>query len=222
MRIAHLVSAAGIIPTLLAAQQPAIDRLRVVLPPGVADTVVAIVADATSHGLPGAVIAERALEASAKGRSAATVSATARAAAIDLAAAQDALSSTGRNATSSEIEAAATAKELGVDGATIRTLAASTPSGRSLAVPLAVIGALVNRDLPADAALQAVLERLNARASDADLAQMPGDAGRLIAAGYRPSDVRRALGTIGRPVGVPSNGGAPGQQPTRPSKPTVP
>ncbi len=219
MRIARLVSVAVLLPTLLAAQQDAVDRLRAVLPPSVADTVVAIVADATSRGLPGAVIAERALEASAKGRTASTISATARATAIDLASGRDALSGTGRVATGSEIEAAATAKELGVDAATIRALATSAPSGRSLAVPLAVIGALVSRNLPADAALQAVLDRLNAHASDADLAQMPGEAGRLIAAGYHPSDVGRALGAAGRPVGVPSNGGRPGEQPARPSRP---
>jgi len=100
--------------------------------------------------------------------------------------------------------------------------ASLAPSGRSLAVPLAVIGALVNRGLASDGALQAVLDRLTARASDADLVEMPGEAGRLLAAGYKPSDVGRALSAAGRPSGVPANGGRPGARPTRPSKPTPP
>ena len=220
MRTLKLLAGLALLPVLLTAQQSPIDRLRSVLPADVADKVIAIVTDATSRGLPGQAIADRALEAIAKGRSGDEVSAAAQAFAADLAAARDALQHAGRNPDVSEIEAAATAKELGVDGAAISALASSAPSGRSLAVPLAVIGALVNRGLPSDGALQAVLDRLSARASDADLVELPGEAGRLIAAGYKPSDVGRALS--GRPSGVPANSGRPGTRPTRPSKPTLP
>jgi hypothetical protein len=222
MRIVKLILVVGLVPCLLGAQQDVVDRLRAVLPPDVADKVVAIVADATSHDLPGAVIADRALEATAKGRNAADAAAAAQATANDLAAARDAIRSTGRAPQSSEIEAAATAQELGVNGATISALASSVPSSRSLAVPLSVIGALVNRGLSADAALQVVLDRIKTQASDADLARMPGEAGRLIAAGYKPSDVGRALSGVSRPVGLPTNGGRPGEQPNRPSHPTGP
>ena len=222
MRTLKLLSGLVLLPVLLAAQQSPIDRLRTVLPAKVADKVIAIVTDATNRGLPGQAIADRALEAIAKGRSGDEVSAAAQTLAADLAGAHDALQHAGRNPDVSEIEAAATAKELGVDSAAISALASSAPSGRSLAVPLAVIGALVNRGLPSDDALQAVLARLTARASDAELVEMPGEAGRLIAAGYKPSDVGRALSAAGRPSGLPANGGHPGAQPTRPSKPTPP
>jgi hypothetical protein len=222
MRTLKLLCGLVLLPALLAAQQSPIDRLRAVLPANVAEKVIAIVTDATNRGLPGQAIADRAVEAIAKGRSGDQVSAAAQALAADLAGARDALQHAGRNPDVSEIEAAASAKELGVDGAAISALASSAPSGRSLAVPLAVIGALVNRGLPSDGALQAVLDRLTARASDAELVEMPGEAGRLIAAGYRPSDVGRALSAAGRPSGVPANGGRPGVQPTRPSKPTTP
>lgn len=222
MRALTLFTGLALLPTLLVAQQNPVDRLRAVLPADVADKVVAIVSDATSHGLPGQAIADRALEASAKGRSGAEVSAAAQALAADLAGARDALRSAGRAPDAGEIEAGAAAKELGVDGATISALASSAPSGRSLAVPLAVIGALVNRGLPSDGALQSVLDRLNARASDADLAALPGEAGRLIAEGYKPSDVGRSLSTAGRPSGVPTNGGHPGARPNSPSQPGRP
>lgn len=221
MRTLKLLAALALLPALLSAQQSPIDHLRAFLPADVADEIVAIVADATSRGLPGRAIADRALEGIAKGRSGAEVSAAAQALAADLAAAHDALVRGGRTPDASEIESGATAMELGVDGATVSALASSASSGRSLAVPLAVIGALVNRDLPSDEALQAVLDRLNARASNADLVEMPGEAGLLIARGYKPSDLGRALGA-GRPAGLPANGGWPGAQPTPPARPPRP
>jgi hypothetical protein len=223
MRILRLLSLFVILPGLLAAQQQnPVDHLREVLPASVADKVIAIVTDATSRGLPGQAVANRALEASAKGRSGEEVAAAAQAFATDLANAHAALQHAGRTPDASEIEAAALAKELGVDGAAISTLASTTPSGRSLAVPLTVLGALVNRGLPSDAALQAVSDRLSARASDANLVEMPGEAGRLIAEGYRPADVGRALNTGGRPSSVPANDGRPGARPNQPSQPARP
>jgi hypothetical protein len=223
MRTLKLLSVLAIVPGLLAAQQQnPVDRLRAVLPADVADKVIAIVTNATSHGLPGQAVANRALEANAAGRSGSEVSGAAQSFASDLAGGRDALQHAGRTPDVSEIEAAATAKELGVDGAAISTLASSAPSGRSLAVPLAVIGALVNRGLPSDDALKAVLARLTARASDANLVEMPGEAGRLIAAGHKPGDVGRALNTAGRPLGVPANSGRPAVRPTPPSHPTRP
>jgi hypothetical protein len=219
MRTFRLLAALVIVPGLLAAQrQNPIDRLRAVLPSDLADKVIAIVTDATSHGLPGQAIAERALEAVAKGRSGDEVSAAAQALSADLGAAHAALQRGGRTPDASETEAGAGATQLGVDGATISALASSAPSGRSLAVPLAVIGALVNRGLPLDDALQAVLARLTAHASDADLAEMPGEAGRLIGQGYKPSDVGRLV-AAGRPSSVPANGGRPGTRPARPTHP---
>lgn len=221
MRTLKLISGLALLPLLLAAQQSTTDRLRAVLPANVADTVIAIVTDATNHGLPGQAIADRAIETIAKGRSGADASAAARALAADLAGARDAIGSAGRTPDSTEIEAGASAKQLGVDGAAISKVATAAPSGRSLAVPLAVLGALVDRGLPSDDALASVLSRLQAHASDAQLADMPGEAGRLIAQGYRPSDVGRAL-AAGRPAGLPANGGRSGTRPTTPGHPGRP
>lgn len=220
MRTLKLIAGLALLPGLLAAQQDWNQRLSA-LPADVRDKVIAIVTDATSRGLPGQAIADRALETVAKSRSGTDAVAAAQALAADLVTGRDALTSAGRSPDASEIEAAATAKELGVDGATITDLASSAPSGRSLTVPLAVIGALVQRGLPSDDALAAVQERLTNRATDAELASMPGDAGRMIAQGYRPSDVGRALGA-GRPAGLPANGGRAGARPTTPGHPGRP
>ena len=220
MRTLKLMAGLVLLPVALAAQQNWNDRLAA-LPDNVRDKVIAIVTDAVNHGLPGQAIADRALETVAKSRSGDEAVSAARALAADLASGRDALTAAGRAPDASEIEAAATAEELGVDGAAISELASATPSGRSLAVPLAVIGALVQRGLPSDDALAAVQERLTNRATDAELASMPGDAGRLIAQGYRSSDVGRALGA-GRPASLPANGGRAGARPTTPGHPGRP
>jgi hypothetical protein len=116
----------------------------------------------------------------------------------------------------------------GVDGALVSRLAKDAPSGRSLAVPLFVIGSLTDRGLPSDQALQRVLTRLQARASDADLEGMPGELPPQAISGQsnRPSETGRDFGqshkkpttgrpaTAGPPAGVPGNGGVksnPGQ-----------
>jgi hypothetical protein len=233
-------------PAALAAQQmpaqqrqrEALDRLRQVLPAAQADRVVATVNDAIARGLPGLAIAERALEGIAKGRSGEEVAAAARGFAEQLGGSRDALTRGGRTPDASEIEGGATAMSLGVDGETVSALASSAPSGRSLAVPLAVVGALVQRGLPSDGALAAVQARLEARASDLELVDMPGEAGRLIAQGYRPSEVGRAMaalrsgiaappagaaaGGAAAPAGVPTNVGQPGQRPQPPPRPQRP
>jgi hypothetical protein len=116
----------------------------------------------------------------------------------------------------------------GVDGAAVALFAKSAPRDRSLAVPLFVIGSLTDRGLTPGQALQRVLDRLNARASDADLESMPGQLPAQAIAGQanRPAETGRVFGqshkptttgrpaTAGPPAGVPANGGKksnPGQ-----------
>jgi hypothetical protein len=226
MRTAFVLSLLLVAPGWANAQQDPVQRLAEVLPPDKAEQIIAIVTTARAHGLPGQAVALRALEALAKGRNAEEAGAAARAFAGELSAAQGALRAGGRDPQAAEIEAGATAMAMGVDGKAVSELARSAPSGRSLDVPLLVIGALVERGLPADQALAAVLARLEARASNADLASLPGEAGRLIAAGHRPAEVGRALGATrsgiaipqGPPASVPRNNGLP-DPPRRPDTP---
>ena len=220
-----------VIPATAVAQDDVISRLREVLPADVRDRVIARVEEALAHGLPGQAIANLALEGVAKGRSGAEVLAAAEALAGDLSVARDAVAQHGHQAAPAEIEAAAQAMQLGVDGEAISELARSAPSGRSLAVPIAVLGALSVRGLPSDWALAEVLSRLEARAEDPELAAVPAQADHLLAQGMQPSDVGLVLaathagftvpvgpaGTpFGPPAGVPANGGVPGNRPGAP------
>ena len=226
MKILSLATVLVLVPVVLAGQERGVDRLREVLPASVADQVIAIVQEAQSRGLPGDYVADRALEARAKGRSEGEVAAAASAMAGQLGVAQDALKSGGRSPDASEIKAAATAQAQGVDGKTISALASSAPSGRSLAVPLAVLGALVSRGLPSDAALKTVVARLAAKASNSELAGLPGSAGRENAAEHQGGDDNGSHGqgngkfgdgssssggSSAPPDGVPANRGKSGE-----------
>jgi hypothetical protein len=201
MKLSTLSALLMLLPASLAAQQDPVVRLREVLPASVVDKVVAIVQEAQGHGLPGDFVANRALEASAKGKDGQVIALAAQKSADDLGEADDALKAGGRNPDAGEIEAGATAHGMGVDGKTISALASSAPSGRSLAVPLAVLGALVNRGLPSDDALKVVLARLQAKASNRDLADLPGP-GRSVADLHRPDGVGDGVGNGNGPVGA--------------------
>ena len=214
------------------AQTPAKDpstRLREVLPADVAQRVLARIADARARQLPAEALENRALKFAAKGVDPKDIERSVNEQAQRMDNARSALASgRGSNPAGDEIEAGAEAMRKGVDGASVALLAKKAPSGRSLAVPLFVIGSLTDRGVASDQALQSVLDRLNARASDTDLESMPGELPAQGAAGQanRPAAAGRDFGqshaptTTGRPAnagppaGVPANGGAksnPGQ-----------
>jgi hypothetical protein len=233
MSVATLLGA-----TALAAQTPANDpsaRLKEVLPADVAERVLAKIADARSHGLPAAALEQRALKFAAKGVPPRDIERSVNEHAERLEHSKDALESARtQKPTDDEIEAGAEAMRKGVDGSAVSALAKSAPSGRSLAVPLFVIGGLIDRGLPSDDALKRVSERLQARASDADLERMPGELPAQAVAGRanRPAETGRDLsatkrpanagagshGTAGGPpAGVPVGGGAK-KKPTNPGR----
>lgn len=209
---------------LAAAQTPAVDpstRLREVLPADVAERVLTTISTARSQELPAEALQNRALKFAARGIPPLDIerSITEQVERMGLARGLIVGVREGK-AESDEIEAGAEALRMGVDGSAVSTLAKSAPSGRSLAVPLFVIGSLVDRGLPSDAALQRVLQRLQARASDAELEQLPqqaaaqgvrGQHGRDNAAAKRPEGAGAAggagAGRGGRPASVPANVG---------------
>jgi hypothetical protein len=127
----------------------------------------------------------------------------------------------GRRAAEDEVEAGAEVLRLGVTGASVAELARSAPSGRSLAVPLYVVGSLMSRGIAADDAIASVRTRLLGRASDAEIEQLtttePGRSGER---GSRPSATEKERGRPdqpgvggasanrgGPPAGVPRNAG---------------
>lgn len=209
------------------AQIPARDpstRLREVLPADVAQRVLTRIADARARQLPAAALENRALKFAAKGVAPEDIERSVNEQAQRMETARSALSSgRGSAPAGDEIEAGAEAMRKGVDGASVALLAKEAPAGRSLAVPLFVIGSLTDLGLSSNQALQLVVDRMNARASDADLERMPADLPAQAISGQanRPAETGRDFGqshrkptatgrraTAGPPAGVPGNGGA--------------
>ena len=226
-----LVVGASLIAPTVRAQTGAIDpsaRLREVLPADVAQRVLARISDARARQLPAEALENRALKFAAKGVPARDIERSVAEQAERMVTVRNAIAA-GRGGAShgDEIEAGAEAMRKGVDGAEVSRLARAAPRGRSLAIPLFVIGSLADRGLPSDQALQRVLDRLEANATDAELERLPGElpaqaSGRGNAFGRdnnRPDKAKKPQVTgrpaaTGRPAGVPGNGGSrvsPGQ-----------
>jgi hypothetical protein len=223
----------------LIGQTPARDpsaRLKEVLPADVAERVLARIAQARERQLPAEALENRALKFAAKGVDPKSIERSVNEQAARMETARAALGN-GRttNPAGDEIEAGAEAIRKGVDDASVSLLARSAPSGRSLAVPLFVIGSLTDRGLSSSDAVQRVIARLKAHASDAELERMPGELPPQAVAGQgnRPAATGRDFGqshkpasagrpaTAGPPSGVPGNAGAksnPGQSRRPPPK----
>jgi hypothetical protein len=232
-RLAVLVLSVALSAQGSIAQTPARDpsaRLREVLPADVAQRVLARIAEARARQLPAEALENRALKFAAKGVDPRNIERSVNEQAARMETARAALAS-GRKSSPAgdEIEAGAEAIRKGVDAASVSLLAKSAPFGRSLAVPLFVIGSLTDRGLSSEQALQRVLARLKARASDSDLESMPGELPAQAVAGQanRPASTGRDFGqshrpaTAGPPAGVPGNAGAkskPGQSHRPPPK----
>jgi hypothetical protein len=222
------------LPAAAAAQTDPTVRLAEVLPPHVASLVLERVEAARAQALPGEAIANLALEGVAKGRSADEVIAALGALVGDMARASSALAATGRAPAPGEIEAAAAAMRMGVDGTTISELARSQPSGRGLAVPMLVIGGLTARGLPSDEALGMVASRLSGAAGDDELLEAFPGVGRGLGLGVGPGQVgppfaggpggfQVPVAGLNVPVGPPVDvGGRPPHLPGRPDVPTGP
>jgi len=223
------------------AQTPSVDpvaRIKQVLPADVATRVIALIDRARSRDLPADALQNRALKFAARGVDPRGIEQALADEAQRMERVRDTLQKArGRKPDGDEIEAGAEAVRKGVSGAEVGAFARSAPSARSLAVPLYVVGSLLDRGLPADSALRRVADRLNARVSDRDLEKLPNDVasqaavkngnkpaetGRDLAATKRPGNAAGADGgnsAGGRPAGVPGNAGRKGRPVTPPKKP---
>ena len=235
--LAHLIFSVLFAASAVHAQTPSKDpstRLREVLPADVAQRVLARIADARARQLPAEALENRALKFAAKGVAPADIERSVSEQVDRMEAARAALVAGRRDVPDAdEIQAGAEVMRKGVDGQAVSALARSAPSGRSLAVPLFVIGSLTDRGVPAAQALQRVMSRLQQKASDADLetlpADLPGASAEARGAGNnngRGNKGRNGVSgrpaTAGPPAGIPGNGGKktnPGQS-HRPPKPT--
>ena len=206
------------------------ERLKEVLPADVATRVLDKIAAARSHDLPAVALENRALKAAARGVKPADIEKSVDDNIENMGKSKDALTKArGTKPSDDEVEAGADVIRRGVDGAKVSELAKSAPSGRSLAVPLFVIGSLMDRGLPSDSALHRVQAKLAARASDRELEGMPGKAnaaankpavtGQELAATKKPAAAGSAAGRAGGPpAGVPANAGKGGRPTTTPGK----
>ena len=225
MRKFALLAACMALAAPLSAQNSTEDlsaRLREVLPADVAERVIATVANARSRELPARALEQRALMLARKGAEPGAIarSIADHSRAMGEARAALARGRAGRPA-DEDVAAGAEVIRKGVDGSQVSALAKSAPSGRSLAVPLLVVGSLVDRGLPSDAALARVLERMNARATDAELSRIPqqgeagrdrGEAARAGRPGPRPAPPTR----VGRGTGGTARGRPPANVPPAP------
>lgn len=216
--VAGLLVGAGVASAQVPAHDPSA-KLSEVLPAAQLEHVLAVMAEAQARGVPTNAIAIRALELAAKAGDPEAVRDRDFGQAIaeyakQLSAGLEALHQGGvETPNDEEVEAAAEALSSGVDGAAVSELASSAPSGRSLAVPLFVIASLADRGLPSDEAIAGVLERLQNRASDAELHGMAeAMGGRPTITGAELGQTMRPSGA-GRPAGVPSNAGAGAKPP---------
>ena len=182
-------------------------RLAAVLPPSAAAAVRARAAEAHRLGLPGDAIVLRALELAAKGAGAGDVVRRVEALGRRLALAQLALSQSGRPApTAEELVAGADAIASGLTPAQLRALGGA--DGEPLTRRLIAVTGLLDRGIPADAALASV-------------------AARLAAPGGPPHAVPAAVGSDAPPPLVPTVTGRsrrdrnPPQQPRRSPPPRI-
>ena len=206
LRMLTVLGTGIVIAGTAAAQTPAYDpsaRLREVLPADVATKVLATIAEARSHNLPAQALEQRALKFAAKGVEPKLIAKSIGEQEDRMEKAKDAIDDV-RKPSDDEIEAGAEALRQGVDGSAVSELAKSAPSGRSLAVPLFVIGSLVDRGLPSDEALARVLARLQARASDNDLENLAGNRPADAGQSNKPANTGRPA-TAGKPAGVGAN-----------------
>lgn len=174
------------VPGVAAAQDSAVDRIRALLPEALAEQVLARVDAARVEELPAQAVASLALEGVAKGRSAPEVLGALDAMLAELGQARQALVAGGHTPQAGEVEAASAAMRMGVDRHDVTAMAQAGPAGRSLAVPLLVLGGLNDRGLPADEALSAVTARMSQGLADSDLVASFPDVAQGLGPALRP------------------------------------
>jgi hypothetical protein len=212
----RLLIAAALMFATVASAQTANDpsaQLRLVLPTSVADHVLATIADARAHSLPAAALEQQALRLSRKGAKPADVQSSVDRSARDMKQAKAALVNSGRKPTSDEVVAGSALLGRGVDGTEVSGMAKSAPSGRSLTIPMYVIGSLMNRGLTSHAAIAKVSARLAQHATDKQLT----DEANAYASANRPATANRDGGIAHRPV-APTG---VGMRPVTPGRPAA-
>lgn len=222
-------------PSVPAAVDPAV-KIRQALPADVADRMLATIEDARAHGLAADALEQRALKFSARGVAPDAIERSVAEQAQRQTQAKSVLEAArGTPPSMDEVEAGAEALREGVDGSDVSAIAKSAPSGRSLSVPLYVLGSLTSHGVASSDALARVKQRIAAGASDADLESLPAQASSAADPGTAPGQVKHEAGDHpanangtgvgnGPPPSVPANGNGKGhgKPPGKPAPPPHP
>lgn len=206
------------LPNVAAAQDARLERIRQAFSPEAVAQIESIVIDAQAAGVPVEPLLDKALEGAAKGVPAERVVAAVGSYSQRLA---ESRSLVGPGYDAAAVVAGADALRRGATPETVRSLAGSGPE--ELAVPLVVLGDLIETGVPVEQAYAVVQEALTKQHGPEEILAIPGTVRRLMRQGQSASD---AAGSVGNAIGRGRFGdmlGPPGQTGASPPKgPPVP
>jgi len=191
MRIILLLGLLLATPRILAAQDPRLERLRQSFSAEAVAQIEGVLAQAESAGVPSDPLIAKALEGAAKGVPAERVVAALRSYAARLA---DAAGLVGGGQDASAIVVAADALRRGVPADAVRTLARERH--RQFAVPVLVLGDLVEAGVPSERAYGVVQDALAQERTADELLAIPAAVRRLMREGQLPDEAAAAVGRM--------------------------
>ena len=186
----------GLILVLAAAPaqaQSKLARVKAGLPAADARRLEQTIASAKAKGLPAEPLIDKALEGVAKGIAPSVIINAVRQRADLLARADGALRPYGPPS-AAELTAGADVLQRGLSVDVVKRVRAGRREGEPIGVSLHTIADLVDRDVPANVALDLLNSWRHGRARTEDLQQMPGYVERLIRGGSSPSAAARSVG----------------------------
>lgn len=194
MRALALAILLAALPGALSGQDARLERLRQAFPAAAASEIEAVLARAERAGVPTDPLIAKALEGAAKGVPGERVVAVLSSYADGLQRSQALL---GPGHGEASIVAGADALRRGVPAQALKELAGS--HGGDLAVPLVVLGELMDAGVPVQHAYQVVESALARRQGPDEMLAIPGAVRRLMREGNSPDD---AAEMVGRAIGL--------------------
>lgn len=218
VRLSALLALTAFCRSALLAQQ---EVLKQRLDPATYAAIQPVLEQALRDSLPVRAIEAKALEGQAKRRPGPQIVAAVRQLAADLKGARAALRSAvaGRELLEGEIVAAAEASRQGVPLELVASIARQARSATSLEIPLAVLGALVSRQVPVDQAADVILHALTSGIPEERLVEIPRRVDVALRVGAPPV---AALGTALQSLGIPAPPSPPAQGRPPLPRPRVP
>ncbi len=199
MRAIVLLSLVLAFPTAVVGQEARLERIRGAFPADAVSRIEEIVAAARAAGVPADPLLDKALEGAAKSVQADRVVAAVSAYAERLGTAKT-LVGAGREA--SVMVAAADALRRGVPPEVVRSLSGEHPS--DIAIPLVVLGDLIDASVPVDHAYEVVLGALERRQGVDELLAIPAAIRRLIREGKLPAEAAEVVAWALTQGGLPA------------------